>query len=138
MTPQASAFQGMIASVVQSQSYEVILGKQPILSDYGREVRSAMSALPPEITKGLMFEYRDPTPELVSQMAGAIMERELGIENVQQGIGLDQEWLQGAGTGRSMSEKAVGNDDPWNLPVDAVKAAADAGKDVWDMSPDGP
>lgn len=138
MEAQASDFQGMISTVLQSQSNEVILGKQPVLSDYGREVRASLSALPPEVTNALMNEYRTPTPQLMDSMAAAIIQRELGIENVEQGVGLDQEWLKGAGAGRSMSESSVGNDDPWNLSADQVKEAADKGRDVWDLSPDGP
>lgn len=138
MEAQASDFQGMISTVLQSQFNEVILGKQPVLSDYGREVRAALSALPPDVTNALMSEYRAPTLQLMDTMAAAIIQRELGIEQIEQGVGLDQEWLKGAGAGRSMSESSVGNDDPWNLSADQVKQAADNGKDVWDLSPDGP
>ena len=45
MEAQASDFQGMISTVLQSQSNEVILGKQPVLSDYGREVRASLLSL---------------------------------------------------------------------------------------------
>lgn len=116
MDAQPAEFQGMISSVIQSQDTEVILGKQPILSDYGREVRTALSALPPEVSRGLMNEYREPGPQLVAEMEGAIMSRELAIENVTQEIGLDQQWLAGGGSGRHISESSLSGKDEWNEP----------------------
>lgn len=111
--PAATQFQGMLSSVIQSQDAEVILGKQPVLSEHGREVRATISALPPEISRSLMSEYREPSPQLVSGIEGAIMSRELAIDNAEKGIGLDQQWAAGDGPGRNMSEQSFGEKDPW-------------------------
>ncbi len=116
MTAAATQFQPMLASVVASQDVEVTLGKQPIMADYGREVRTAINALPPEVSRGLMAEYREPAPQLVAQMEGAIMSRELAIENAAQEQNLDQEWLAGGGKGRKVSESDASADDEWNTP----------------------
>lgn len=110
----AMSFQGMLSSVLESQDSEVILGKQPILSDYGREVRAALNALPPEVSRGLMNEYRTPTPQLVSAVENSIMSRELAIENAEQGVNLDQNWLASAQP-RGMSETALSAEDEWNV-----------------------
>ena len=115
MSATATQFQGMIASVVSSQEAEVILGRQPILADYGREVRATLSAFPPEVSRELMSEYREPASHLVAAMEGAIMSRELAIENAAQEVGLDQEWLAGSGNGRKISEASLSADDEWNL-----------------------
>jgi hypothetical protein len=106
-------FEGMLASVVQSQDVETILGKQPILAEYGSEVRKAINALPPEVSRALMNEYREPTPQLVAAMEGAIMSRELAIENAAQEKNLDREYFAEGGSGRSISENAIGAKDDW-------------------------
>jgi hypothetical protein len=114
--PSAQQFQGMLASVVQSQDQEVILGKQAVLSEHGREVRAAISAFPPEVSRALMSEYREPSPQLVNGIESAIMSRELAIENAEKGVGLDQEWASGGGSGRHLNENDAGAVDPWNEP----------------------
>jgi hypothetical protein len=116
MTTTATDFQPMLSTVLPSQDIEVTLGKQPILAEYGREVRTAISALPPEVSNGLLAEYREPTPQLVASLENAIMSRELAIENAAQGQNLDQEWLASAGGGRRMDESAVGAGDDWGTP----------------------
>lgn len=114
MTATAMQFQPMLSSVVASQDSEVTIGKQPILADYGREVRLALNALPPDVSRDLMAEFREPTPELVSSMENAITFRELAIENATQENNLDQDWLSSGGTNRKISESALGADDEWN------------------------
>lgn len=117
MTASATQFRPMLSSVLASQDTEVTLGKQPIMADYGREVRQAISALPSEISRGLMSEYREPAPQLVAQMENAIMSRELAIEGAAQEQGLNQEWLAGEGAGRTISEVGLGAEDDWNTPT---------------------
>lgn len=112
--PTANQFQGMLSSVIQSQDAEVIIGKQPVLADHGREVRAVISAMPPEVSRSLMSEYREPSPQLVSNIEGAILLREHAIENAEKGVSLDQEWAAGNGPGRSLSEQSIGEVDPWN------------------------
>lgn len=110
----ATEFQPMLSTVVASQDAEVTLGKQPIMAEYGREVRTAINALPPEISRGLLSEYREPAPQLVAQMETAIMSRELAIEGAAQEANLDTEWLAGGGNGRTIDEHTIGADDDWN------------------------
>jgi hypothetical protein len=111
--PHAAQFQGMLSSVLPSQDAEVILGKQPVLADHGREVRAAISAMPPEVSRSLMSEYREPTPQLVSSIEDTILMREHAIDNAEKGIGLDQQWAAGDGPGRKLSEQSIGEKDPW-------------------------
>lgn len=111
--PAATQFQPMLASIIQSQDAEVILGKQPVLAEHGREVRATISALPPEVSRALMSEYREPNPQLVTGIEEAIISRELAIENAEKGIGLDKQWAAGDGPGRNMSEQNFGAKDSW-------------------------
>jgi hypothetical protein len=116
MSATAAQFTGMIASVVSSQDAEVILGKQPILADYGREVRNALNALPPEVSRGLTRDYREPTSQLVAAIEGAIVARELAIENSSQEVTLDKDWLAGGGGSRQIDESGLAAGDDWNSP----------------------
>lgn len=112
----AHQFQSVTASVFPSQEAEIVIAKQPVLADYGREVRSALNQLPPEVSRNLLGEYREPQPQIVAQLEEAIMSRELSIENAAQETTLDQQWLQSANA-RRMDEVALGNDDEWNSPA---------------------
>jgi hypothetical protein len=114
ITANAAQFEGMLSSVIQSQDAEVILGKQPIFAEYGREVRSAVNALPPEVSRSLLNEYREPAAQLVSSIEEAIISRELAIENATQEAGLDQQWLAGGGAGRKINEADLSAEDSWN------------------------
>ena len=109
-------FQPMLSTIVSSQEVEVTLGKQPIMAEYGREVRNALNAFPPEVSRGLMAEYQEPAPAIVAQMEGAILAREHAIENAGQEQTLDQEWLSGGGPGRKIREADAGAEDEWNAP----------------------
>lgn len=112
----AQQFQGMTASVFPSQSTEIVIAKQPVLADYGREVRSVINQLPPDVARNLLAEYREPQPQLIAQLEEAIIARELAIENAAQEINLDQQWLQGA-IARRMDEVGLSADDDWNSPA---------------------
>lgn len=112
----AQEFQSVGASIFPSQDAEIVIAKQPVLAEYGREVRSAISQLPPEVSRNLLAEYREPQPQLVAQMEGAIMTRELAIENAAQEVNLDQKWLTGETT-RRMDEVGLSSDDDWNSPA---------------------
>ncbi len=114
MDATPAQFEGMLPSVVQSQDAEVTLGKQPILADYGSEVRSIVNALPPEVSGGLMNAYQAPAPQLMAAMEGAIGARELVVDNATQEIGLDTQWLSNAGPGRQISENVAAAGDDWN------------------------
>jgi hypothetical protein len=115
-TVNATQFEPMLSTVVASQNAEVTLGKQPIMAEYGREVRNVISALPPELSRGMMAEYKEPAPQLLAQIEGSIMSRELAIENAAQEKTIDQEWLSGAGAGRKIDESNLGGKDAWNEP----------------------
>lgn len=112
VTPQQ--FEGMLPSVVQSQESEVTLAKQPVMADYGREVRAIVSALPPEVSAGLLNSYQPPAPPVMAAMEGAIAARELAADHVSQNIGVDQTWLAQPGAGRAISENQMGARDDWN------------------------
>jgi len=106
-----------MCTVLTSQDNEVILGKQPIMAEYGREVRVMLSKLPPEITKELISEYKVSTPEFSEKMEQAIMAREFVNENVAHENNLDKKWLSAHGSGRKFSEQALSVADEWNSPI---------------------
>lgn len=112
----AQSFQSFTASVFPSQDKEVVLGKQPVMAEYGREVRASISQLPPEVSRELLADYREPSPQLVGQVENAILAREHSIEGIEQGANLDQQWLQGAAA-RRMDEVGLSADDEWNAPA---------------------
>jgi hypothetical protein len=85
-----------------------------VLADYGREVRALVSALPPEVSKGLLAEYREPSPRLVASMESAIAMRELAIEGAAQEANLDQAWLKG-GSREIGTAAERANTDEWNI-----------------------
>lgn len=121
MSVTPDKFEGMLSSVVESQASEVTLGKQPVMAEYGREVRSIVNALPPEVSQGLMSGYAMVDPSLMTAMEGAIMARELVVDNASQEKGLDKEWLSNAGAGRDISENDAAAGDAWNsAPAPAV------------------
>jgi hypothetical protein len=107
-------FRGMISSVVPSQEAEVILGKQPILAIYGQEVRTALGALPPEISRALTSEYGEPSAGLVQAVEGALIARELAHDGAAQEASLDRDWLANGGGGRALEEVALSAEDSWN------------------------
>lgn len=109
----ADQFQSVGASVFKSQEEEIIIAKQPVLAEYGNEVRSVISKLPPEVSHNLLKEYCEPAPQLLEQLETAIISRELAIENAAQETNLDQKWLQSANA-RHMDEKGLSADDDWN------------------------
>jgi len=112
----AQQFQSVTASVFPSQSAETVIAKQPVLADYGREVRSAINQLPPEVSRSLLAAYREPQPQLIAQMEAAIINRELAIESAAQEANLDKQWLQGANA-RRMDEARLSAEDEWNSPA---------------------
>lgn len=111
----AHKFESFTASVFESQQDEIVVGKQPILADYGRELRSAINQLPPEVTRDLMGDYAEPGPSLITSIENAVTMREYSIENAQQVQNLDQSWLNGA-QARNLDEQNLGADDIWNAP----------------------
>lgn len=114
MSTSDGNFVSVISSVVPSQEVEVIVGKQPILAVYGQEVRAALGALPPEVSRALTGEYREPSAALLQAVEGALIARELAHEGAAREADLDREWLASGGSGRSLEEGALGADDSWN------------------------
>lgn len=112
--PSADQFQGLLSSVIPSQDSEVIIGKQPVLAEHSREVRTALNAMPPDVSRAIIAEYAPPSPTTIASMENAIISRELAIENAGQEQNLDQQWLAEGGQGRGKDERNVGADDPWN------------------------
>jgi len=112
----AQDFQSFTASVFPSQEVEVTLAKQPALSAHGREVRLALSQMPPEVTRDLLSTYAMPSPETVAAMESTIMQRELSIDNASKEVNLDKEWLAGGAMNRRMDEVGLGSEDEWNIP----------------------
>ena len=80
MSASASQFQGMIASIIPSQTIEVLLGKQPALSDYGHELRQALNALPREVSLSLVSDLSLPVIQLLKELESAIIARELAVD----------------------------------------------------------
>lgn len=114
--PNAADFTSFTASVFPSQAAEVVVAKQPVLADYGRELRSAINQLPPEVTRSLMSEYGSTTPETVYAVEDAILVREFAYERAAQAVGLDQDWLKEASPAHTgIDESVIGADDPWNM-----------------------
>ena len=72
----AESFQPMLSSVIKSPDTVVTLGKQPVLAELAKGVRTMLNAMPPEVTRELLSEYRAPTPQLLSAMESALMSRE--------------------------------------------------------------
>ncbi|ANN80902.1 hypothetical protein BAU07_26260 (plasmid) [Bordetella flabilis] len=93
----------------------MILGKQPVLSEYGAGVREAIRKLPPEVSKELLSEYKAPSPALLSSVQAAIIGREFAIENAAKGVNLDREWAEGGMT-RRLDEVGLAEEDSWNRP----------------------
>ena len=110
----AESFQPMLSSVIKSPDTVVTLGKQPVLAELAKGVRTMLNAMPPEVTRELLSEYRAPTPQLLSAMESAVMSRELAIENATQESNLDQEWLANGGENRTISEPTLSANDDWN------------------------
>lgn len=110
----AHNFQPMGASIFPSQSFEVILHKQAITADYGREVRLAVMQLPDDISKSLLAEYGEPDAGLVASVEASIIERELSLENIAAEIGLDTAYFNGAAS-RRLDERGLSEgDNDWN------------------------
>ncbi len=112
----AQEFQSFTASVLPTQDFEVILRKQAPLADHGREVRLALTQMPPEVTRELLGEYGMPKPAMVAAIESTVITRELSIENAAQEVNLDKEWLAGGGLARRMDEVGLSADDEWNIP----------------------
>lgn len=113
-------FQGMLASVIESQPAEVTVGKQPVLAEHGSAVRAMLGALPPEASAALTGAYQEPAPALLGAMAGALGSRGQAYDNAAQERGLDQNWLAQGGAGRTINETGLSAGDDWNAtPVPA-------------------
>ncbi|MBC3479062.1 hypothetical protein OGV25_23395 [Pseudomonas sp. P1B16] len=114
--PSAQDFQSFTASVFPSQAAEIVIDKQPVLADYGRELRSAINQLPPEATRTLLSEYGGATAQVVTSIEDAILLREFAHERAAQQADLSQEWLNAADRhGPGINEAAVAADDTWNM-----------------------
>lgn len=121
----AQDFQSFTASVFPSQDAEIVIGKQPVLADYGRELRSAINQLPPDVTKSLLSTYGEPSPELITSIENAVLMREFAIENAAQETNLDQGWLNGANNRQQIDEASIGKADTWYEPE------PHSGEDLW-------
>lgn len=109
----ATDFTGFTGSVFPSPTEEAVVSKQHALAEYGSDMRNALRALPPEISRGLLSEYGNPKPESVAQIEAAITAREFSNENIAKESTLDQQWLDGESS-RRMDEIGLGSPDDWN------------------------
>ena len=125
MNLEPGQFEGMLSSVIESQGAEVALGKQPVLADYGREVRLALNALPPEASAGLTAGYQEPGAALLGAIAHAIDTRGEAADNAAQRRGIDQQWLGTEGGARAINEAALAGADSWNPAPPAAAPATD-------------
>ncbi|MDR6712126.1 hypothetical protein J2W83_001721 [Pseudomonas hunanensis] len=114
--PTAQDFQSFTASVFPSQTAEIVIEKQSVLADYGRELRNSINQLPPEATRSLLSEYGGTTPQLVTSIENAILLREFAYERATQQADLSQDWLNAADQQRpGIDEAKVAADDQWNV-----------------------
>lgn len=115
----ASQFKPVLASVFESQTQEIVINKQPILAEHGRELRAAVNQLPTELNRELLSAYAEPKPAVVTKIEDAIVLREFAIENAAAEKDLDQEWLAGgkALARNNINEQYLGADDEWNEPA---------------------
>lgn len=113
--PSAQDFQSFTASVFPSQAAEIVIAKQPVLADYGQELRSAVNQLPPEASRALLGEYGTASPALVSGIEDAIVQREFAHEHAARQANLSQNWLNAADAHASgIDESLAAADDIWN------------------------
>ncbi|PYG97560.1 hypothetical protein CVV67_26430 [Arthrobacter stackebrandtii] len=113
--PTPQEFQSFTASVFPSQAAETVIAKQPVLADYGRELRNAISQLPPDATRTLLGDYGQASPALMTSIEDSILLREFAHERVAQQADVSQEWLNAADTQRTgIDESAAAADDTWN------------------------
>lgn len=110
----ATQFMPMTASFFESPEKESLIVKQAALADHGREVRAAVSMLPPEVSRSLIASYQEPKPVLFKSLEDAIATRELLIEATEQAEP-DNDWVSKSAT-HSRSENAMGEKDAWNTP----------------------
>ncbi|HDS1733921.1 hypothetical protein [Pseudomonas sp. BP8] len=114
--PTAQDFQSFTASVFPSQSAEVVIAKQPVLADHGRDLRSAINQLPPEASRTLLSEYGAATPALVTTIEDAILLREFAFEHAAQQANLSKDWLSDADAHTSgINESVAASNDTWNM-----------------------
>ena len=112
----AQEFKSMGISIFPSQDREIILGKQPVLAEYGAGVREAIRKLPAEVSKSLLAEYGPPSAGLITSLEQSIIAREFATEEAAKGVNLDQEWARG-GVSRRMDEVGLAEEDSWNAPT---------------------
>ncbi|WBM32208.1 MULTISPECIES: hypothetical protein [Pseudomonas] len=113
--PNAQEFQSFTASVFPSQTAEIVIAKQPVLTDYGHQLRSAVNQLPPEVSRALLGEYGMASPALVSGIEEAIVQREFANDHAAQQANLNQNWLNAAELHTSgIDETMAAADDTWN------------------------
>lgn len=113
--PTAQDFQSFTASVFPSQAAEIVIDKQPVLADYGRELRNAINQLPPEASRDLLGEYGGTTAQLITSIEDSILLREFAYERATQQADLSQDWLNAADQHRTgIDEATAAADDQWN------------------------
>lgn len=115
---QADKFRPVLATVFESTNTEIVINKQPILTEHGREIRAAVNQLPVELNRELMSSYSEPSMALISKIESAIAQKEFAITNESENTA-DQEWLaSGKAHARSnIDESNLGSDDEWNAPA---------------------
>ena len=114
--PTAEAFQSFTASVFPSPEAEIVIAKQPVLADHGRELRSAINQLPPDATRSLLGEYGQASQELVSSIERSILQREHAHEQVAQQANISQDWLNGGDMhSQGIDESVAAAHDSWNM-----------------------
>jgi len=101
------------ASVLPSRDFEVIINKQPVLASMGREVRTTLSQLEPELANLMLNQYAEPQDSLVQSIQAALIERELSIDIDENS--LDTGYFNGA-TQRRMDEVGLSSSDDWDIP----------------------
>lgn len=113
--PTAQDFQSFTASVFPSQAAEIVIAKQPVLAEYGQELRGAVNQLAPEASRALLAEYGVASPTLLSSIEASILQREFAHEHAAQQANLNQNWLNAADAhAAGIDESVAAADDIWN------------------------
>jgi len=114
--PRAADFRPFTAAISPSPEKEVLVAKQAVLAEHGREVRAAIRQLEPEVSGALLDHYTMPTEEAVSEIEMAIADHEALSAAV---AAYDEAQLVDGNAplrGNVLADGELSADDPWIRP----------------------
>jgi hypothetical protein len=106
-------FGGALTVLFSSDGKEAIsaTARQNSLYEYSNTLKSALTILPPEVTKGLFSTYRIVSEENKQSIMNAMISKELMLEDIVHGNNLNNEWIN---NGNTSEREAYDNNDEWN------------------------